>query len=76
MSDFLFNDLAMQSRPKPAKRCKECRYIQRRRYGTSVFFYCGVTKSRRTECGFKKVKCKTPGCELFEMEVRKRNRYK
>jgi hypothetical protein len=65
MSDFLFNDLPTQSSPA---RCKECRHIEKWQCGGSFFFYCSITKSRRTLNGLKKVLCKTPACGLFEAE--------
>jgi hypothetical protein len=61
---FPFNELAPQSSPK---RCKECRHIEKYQCGGSFFFYCGITKSRRTLNGLKKVLCKTPACGLFEI---------
>jgi len=64
ISDSLFNDLPKQS--KALKRCKECKHIQKWQCGGSFFFYCGITRSRRTQNGLKKVLCKTPACGLFE----------
>jgi len=69
MSDSLFNDLPKQL--KTLKRCKDCKHIQKWQYGGSFFFYCGITKGRRTYNGLKKVKCKTPACGAFELEYMK-----
>jgi hypothetical protein len=63
MSDSLFNDLPKQS---ASKQCKDCKHIQKWQYGGSLFFYCNKIKSRRTNNGLRKVKCKTPACWLFE----------
>jgi len=62
--DVLFSEPQAQS--KPSKRCKDCKHIQKWACGGSFFFYCGVTKSRRTDNKLKKVKCKTQACVLFE----------
>jgi hypothetical protein len=65
----LFDSLPTQS---SSAQCKDCRHIERRRFGGSAFFYCCITKSGRTQNGLKKVLCKTPACELFEkIEVKK-----
>jgi hypothetical protein len=64
MSDSLFNDLPKQS--ESLKQCKDCKHIQRWQCGGSFFFYCGITKSRRTDNRLKKVKCKTTACLMFE----------
>jgi DNA-directed RNA polymerase subunit RPC12/RpoP len=61
----LFDSLPTQSSPA---RCKDCKHIQKWACGGSIFFYCGITKSRRTQNGLKKVLCKTPACGLFEKE--------
>jgi hypothetical protein len=66
MSDFLFNDLPMQPNSAPFRRCKDCKYIEKWQCGGSFFFYCRITKSRRTINGLRKVQCKTPACGLFE----------
>jgi hypothetical protein len=57
--------LSTQSSPA---RCKECRHIEKWQCEGSFFFYCGITKSLRTQNGLKKVLCKTPACGLFEKE--------
>jgi hypothetical protein len=61
----LFDSLPTQS---GQARCKDCRHIEKWKFGGSVFFYCGITKSRTTQNGLKKVLCKTPACGLFEKE--------
>jgi len=62
--DALFNDLPKQL--ASSNKCNDCKHIQKWACGGSFFFYCGVTKSNRTDNGLKKVKCKTPACVLFE----------
>jgi hypothetical protein len=42
-------------------------HIQKWECGGSFFFYCGITKDRKTANGLKKIKCKTPSCFLFEL---------
>jgi len=69
MSDSLFNELPKQS--ESLKRCKNCKHIQKWQCGGSFFFYCAITKSRRTINGLRKVQCKTPACGLFEAEFDK-----
>ena len=63
-TDLLFNDLPMQL--ASSHKCKDCKHIQKWQCGGSFFFYCGVTKDRKTHNGLKKVKCKTLSCGLFE----------
>jgi hypothetical protein len=60
----LFDSLPTQSSPA---RCKDCKNNEKWQFGGSFFFYCGITESRRTQNGLKKVLCKTPACGLFEI---------
>jgi hypothetical protein len=66
MPDYLFDELPEQSKPQASSQCKDCKHIQKWQCGGSFFFYCGITKSRRTFNGLKKVLCKTLACGLFE----------
>jgi len=66
MSDLLFNDLPKQL--ASSNNCKNCKHIQKWQCGGSFFFYCGITKDRKTNNGLKKVKCKTLSCCMFERE--------
>jgi hypothetical protein len=63
LGNSLFNDLPTQSSPA---RCKDCKHIKKCQFGGSFFFYCSITKSHRTQNGFKKVLCKTLACGMFE----------
>lgn len=62
MSDLLFE---LETKEASNKTCKECMHRQRWQCNSKVFQYCGARKSKRTENGLLKIKCKTPACELF-----------
>jgi len=64
MSNSLFDE--SQLKPQSSTRCKDCKHIQKWQCGGSFFFYCGIKKDNKTANGLKKVKCKTPSCNLFE----------
>jgi len=71
MSDFLFDNLPVQKKPKDSTltKCRDCKHIQKWKCGGSFFFYCRVREDRRTYNGLKIVKCKTPSCYMFEKEL-------
>ncbi len=46
--------------------CKDCKHCQRWQCNSKVFHYCGVRKSKRTQNGLLKIKCKDKACLLFE----------
>jgi len=64
MPYFLFDE--SQLKPQSSTRCKDCKHIQKWQCGGSFFFYCVIKKDNKTANGLKKVKCKTPSCNLFE----------
>ena len=43
-----------------------CEYRQRWQCGGSVIQYCSVRKSKRTENGLLKIKCKNQACMLYK----------
>jgi len=44
--------------------CNSCQHRQRWECNSKVFQYCGVRKSKRTDNGLLKIKCKTDACPL------------
>lgn len=63
----LFNGTITETDKKPnPNTCKDCEYRQRWECGASVFQYCGIRKSNRTENGLLKIKCKTEACSQFK----------
>jgi hypothetical protein len=46
--------------------CNSCDHRQRWQCNSKVFQYCGVRKSKRTDNGLLKIKCKTPACPLYK----------
>ena len=50
------------------KTCKTCEHRQRWQCGGSVFQYCTARKSKRTDNGLLKIKCKNEACELYKEE--------
>ncbi len=63
----LFNGSVEEVKKIPIdKTCKDCEHRQRWECGASIFQYCGVRKSNRTENGLLKIKCKTEACSQFK----------
>lgn len=52
--------------PEITNTCKNCEHRQRWECNSKVFQYCGVRKSKRTDNGLLKIKCKDASCSLFE----------
>lgn len=48
------------------KTCRTCAYRQRWECGSKIIQYCEAIKSRRTENGLKKIKCKDAACSLYK----------
>lgn len=48
------------------KTCRTCIHRQRWECGSKIIQYCSVIKSRRTENGLKKIKCKDDACPLYK----------
>lgn len=46
--------------------CNSCEHRQRWRCNSKVFQYCGVRKSKRTDNGLLKIKCKDAACPLYK----------
>ena len=60
-------DILFEIPPKfPNKTCRDCIHRERHQKGGSVFQYCGVLKSNRTENGQLKIKAKNQACEQFK----------
>lgn len=59
-------ELEEPKKPKPQLTCNTCEHRQRWQYGGSVIQYCGVRKSKRTENGLLKIKCKDAACLLYK----------
>jgi hypothetical protein len=51
---------------KSGKTCKTCKHRLRYQCGGSIFQYCGVIGSGRTQNGNMKIKCKDPACTKYE----------
>jgi len=52
---------------QPQKYCRTCEHRQRRQCGGKVFQYCAVRRSRRTNNGLLKIRCKDEACHLYEV---------
>lgn len=61
----LFNEL-QETKPTSMLTCRQCEHRQRWECGSKVFQYCGVRKSKRTNNGLLKIKCKDAACPLFK----------
>lgn len=46
--------------------CKDCINRERWQCNSKVFQYCSVRKSKRTDNGLLKIRCKDKACRLFE----------
>jgi len=55
-----------ETAPKVTNTCKDCKHLQRWECNSKVFQYCGVRKSKRTNNGLLKIKCKDAACAAFE----------
>lgn len=55
------------------KTCKTCEHRERWQCGGSVFQYCAVRKSKRTDNKLLKIKCKNKSCELYKEESEVKN---
>jgi hypothetical protein len=64
MNDYLIDELS--EAPK-GNTCRTCDLIFRVQCGGKGIHYCGGTKSNRTECGYKKVRCIDWACELYRV---------
>lgn len=47
-------------------KCKHCRFIRRKCYGSKDFFYCGLIRSNRTQNGMLKIKANNQSCKHFK----------
>ena len=65
----LFSTSDFQKVPQNGKTCNDCKHRQRWQCGGSVFQYCGLRKSNRTENGLLKIKCKDLACLSFEQGI-------
>lgn len=55
---------------KPNAFCRTCIHRERHLVGnTLVLQYCAKRISNRTSNGMLKIKCKTPACELYELQT-------
>lgn len=52
--------------PKRMETCKTCCHRQRWDFNSKIFQYCGIRKSKRTQNGLLKIKCKTPACAYYK----------
>jgi hypothetical protein len=73
MSGLLFDVPPPATAPAQKEKCGRCEHIQRWRNenvseSRQINFYCGIRKSRRTENGLQKVKCKNTACDFFLSE--------
>lgn len=48
------------------KTCLTCIYRERGECGGSIIQYCSRIKSKRTQIGLKKIKCKNPACGYYK----------
>ena len=46
--------------------CRTCEHRERWQCESKVFQYCGVRKSKRTQNGLLKIKCKDKACPLYK----------
>jgi beta-lactamase superfamily II metal-dependent hydrolase len=46
--------------------CKDCKHRERWQCNSKVFQYCKVRKSKRTQNGLLKIKCKDKSCLMFK----------
>lgn len=46
--------------------CKDCEHRERWQCNSKIIQYCGVRKSKRTQNGLLKIKCKDKACLLFK----------
>lgn len=65
MENTLF-DVPETEKPKSKLTCNSCEHRQRWQCNSKVFQYCGVRKSKRTDNGLLKIKCKDAACPLYE----------
>ena len=68
MAEALLFDIEPITKPRNPNKCGTCAHIQRWECGGRHFFYCGARKSKRTDNGLLKVKCKNEACELYKQE--------
>jgi hypothetical protein len=71
MQQTLFDIPTMETAGKtsPKNFCRECLHRQRWKCNSKVFQYCAKRKSKRTENGLLKIKCKISACGYFEKEI-------
>lgn len=63
----LFNEAIKDVEKKPVENtCKDCVHRERWQCGGSIFQYCSVRTSNRTDNGLLKIKCKTEACSQFK----------
>jgi len=64
----LFNGEGYVEPKKPTKFCRTCKHRQRMTadWSNSVWQYCSVRRSNRTQNGLLKIKAKNPACDLYE----------
>lgn len=48
------------------KTCNTCVHRERHQMGGSIIQYCGIRKSKRTENGLLKIKCKMQACSSYK----------
>jgi len=62
----LFKLIELKTLPADGLTCKTCEHRQRHQCNSKVFQYCGVRRSKRTDNGLLKIKCKTGACPLYQ----------
>ncbi len=74
----LFDKVDDKFQSKPKLTCNTCEHRQRWQCNSVIVQYCGVRKSKRTDNGLLKIKCKTESCPLYkeiDSEKNKVNKY-
>jgi len=63
----LFN-IPPKHKPKSNNTCLTCEYRERWQCNSKVFQYCSIRKSKRTQNGLLKIKCKTEACRAYKRD--------
>lgn len=50
--------------------CRSCIHRHSVHYGASVYQYCSITSSNRTNNGLLKIKCKTLACYKYKKNIK------
>lgn len=64
-------DIPLEPKNERKETCKTCIHRQRWECNSKVFQYCAVRKSKRTQNGLLKIKCKQAACDLYKIKKSK-----